>query len=224
MAYRRTDQVVLRLNARRTAILVAARDAAAEGGMAAVQIAPVAERAHVAAGTVYRYFPSKAHLISELIAEVTRNELVAIRDAANAAPGPLSALAAAITTIAVHVLENRRLAWAIIAEPVDVDIAPARLSGRQAIAAEIENRLKAAISGGFVPPQDTVMSAAAIIGALHEGVIGPLSPTDGADDTAQLREAAQTLTLFTLRAVGVLDARARGLVVQTVMPARAKQA
>ena len=217
MAYRRTDQVVHRLAARRTAILVAARDAAAEGGMAAVQIAPVAERAHVAAGTVYRYFPSKAHLISELIAEVTRNEIQAIRDAAGAAPGPLSALAAAITTIAVHVLENRKLAWAIIAEPVDVDIAPARLSGRQAIAAEIEQRLKAAIAGGFVPAQDTVMSAAAIIGALHEGVIGPLSP---ARDGGQLREAAQTLTLFTLRAVGVLDARARGLVVQTVMPAR----
>jgi hypothetical protein len=28
----------------------------------------------------------------------------------------------------------------------------------------------------------------------------------------------QTLTLFALRALGVVDARARGLVVQTVMP------
>jgi hypothetical protein len=63
------------------------------------------------------------------------------------------------------------------------------------------------------------MSAAALIGALHEGVIGPLSP-DSARDDGQLRAAAQTLTLFTLRAVGVLDARARGLVVQTAMPAR----
>jgi AcrR family transcriptional regulator len=70
MVYRRTHQVVKRLAARRSAILAAARDAAAEGGMAAVQIAPVAVRANVAAGTVYRYFPSKAELISELIAEV----------------------------------------------------------------------------------------------------------------------------------------------------------
>ena len=71
MVYRRTHQVVKRLAARRSAILAAARDAAADGGMAAVQIAPVAVRANVAAGTVYRYFPSKAELISELIAEVS---------------------------------------------------------------------------------------------------------------------------------------------------------
>ncbi|MFN5716446.1 MAG: TetR family transcriptional regulator, partial [Bradyrhizobium sp.] len=54
MVYRRTHQVVKRLAARRSAILSAARDAAAAGGMAAVQIAPVAVRANVAAGTVYR--------------------------------------------------------------------------------------------------------------------------------------------------------------------------
>src|SRR5712692_7744793 len=75
MVYRRTHQVVKRLAARRSAILAAARDAAADGGMAAVQIAPVAIRANVAAGTVYRYFPSKADLISELIADVSRDEL-----------------------------------------------------------------------------------------------------------------------------------------------------
>ena len=115
MVYRRTNQVVKRLAARRSAILTAARDAAAEGGMAAVQIAPVAIRANVAAGTVYRYFPSKADLISELIAEVSRDELAAIRRAADAAPGPSSALAAALTTVAVHVLSQRKLAWGILA-------------------------------------------------------------------------------------------------------------
>ena len=122
MVYRRTHQVVKRLAARRSAILAAARDAAADGGMAAVQIAPVAVRANVAAGTVYRYFPSKAELISELIAEVSRDELAAIRRAADAAPGPSSALAAAVTTVAVHVLSQRKLAWGILAEPVDVDV------------------------------------------------------------------------------------------------------
>ena len=99
MVYRRTHQVVKRLAARRSAILAAARDAAAEAGMSAVQIAPVAVRANVAAGTVYRYFPSKADLISERIADVSRDELTAIRRAADAAPGPSSALAAAVSKI-----------------------------------------------------------------------------------------------------------------------------
>src|SRR6201986_5511489 len=120
MVYRRTHQVVKRLAARRSALLAAPRNPASEGGMSAVQIAPIAVRANVAAGTVYRYFPSKAELISELIADVSRDELAAIRRAADAAPGPSSALAAAITTVAVHALSERKLASGIPAEPDDV--------------------------------------------------------------------------------------------------------
>jgi AcrR family transcriptional regulator len=219
MVYRRTQQVVRRLAARRTAILHAARNAAAEGGMSAVQIAPVAQRARVAAGTVYRYFPSKAELISELIAEVSRDEVAAIRRAADAAPGPLSALAAAISTIALHVISDRKLAWGIVAEPVDVDIAQPRLESRRAVAAEIETRLEAAARAGHLPAQDTSLVATAVIGSMHEALVGPLASA-GLDDPAQLRHAVQTLTLFALRAVGVLDARARGLVVQVTLPAR----
>lgn len=219
MVYRRTQQVVKRLAARRQAILAAAREAAAEGGMAAVQIAPVAMRAHVAAGTVYRYFPSKADLIAELIAEVTRVELQAIRRAADAAPGPSSALAAAVTTVAVHVLSHRKLAWGILAEPVDVDVSASRLTSRREIAGELELRIAAAVRVGHLPAQDTALAATALLGALHEALVGPLAPDD-LNDPARMRDAVQTVTLLALRAVGVMDARARGLVVQAVMPAR----
>jgi hypothetical protein len=36
----------------------------------------------------------------------------------------------------------------------------------------------------------------------------------------KLRDAVQNVALFALRAVGVLDARARGLVVQAVLPVK----
>ena len=216
MVYRRTHQVVKRLAARRSAILAAARDAAAEGGMAAVQIAPVAVRASVAAGTVYRYFPSKADLISELIAEVSRDELAAIRRAADAAPGPSSALAAAVTTVAVHTLSQRRLAWGILAEPVDVDVSASRLASRREIAGEMAARIDAAVRAGHLPAQDTALAATALLGALHEALVGPLAP-DNLDDPARMRDAVQTVTLLALRAVGVMDARARGLVVQQTL-------
>jgi AcrR family transcriptional regulator len=217
MAYRRTQAVVKRLAARRSAILAAARATAAESGMAAVQIAPVADRADVAAGTVYRYFPSKSELISELIADVSGDQLDAVRRAADAAPGPLSALAAAITTVAAHILSERKLAWAILAEPIDVDVVPSRLASRRALVAEIASRIDAASRGNHLPQQDAALTAAAIIGALHEALVGPLAPA-GLDDPARVRDAVQTLTLMALRAVGVMDARARGLVVQAGLP------
>src|SRR6202140_1837523 len=100
MPYRRTENVVRRLAARHAAIIAAAREAASEGGMAAVQIAPVAQRAGIAAGTVYRYFPAKTDLVEALLTEIAEREIGAVRAAAAVAPGPLSALAAAIVTFA----------------------------------------------------------------------------------------------------------------------------
>ncbi len=217
MAYRRTANVLRRLNARHDAIVDAARDAASAGGMAAIQIAPVAERAGVAAGTVYRYFPGKIELVGALVESVAEREIEAVRKAADAAPGPLSAVAAALATFGARALRNRKLAWAVIAEPVDTDTDAVRQQYRRDLSAEIETRIRAAIAGGHLPDQDASLAASALVGALLEGLIGPLAP-EGMDDPARAREAVQTLTLFALRGLGVVDARARGLVVQTVLP------
>jgi AcrR family transcriptional regulator len=218
MPYRRTENVVRHLAEREQAILAAATNIAAEGGMGAVQIAAVAARAGIAAGTVYRYFPSKTDLIAELIAAVAARELAAMRDAADAAPGPLSALAAAIATFAVRSLYARRLIWAVTGEPVEPQVNALRLDFRQSLAAELETRIKSAIDSGHLPEQEASVAAPAIMGALMEGLIGPLAPSHDTD-AAGLRAAVQTATLLALRALGVIDARARGLVAQCVLPA-----
>jgi AcrR family transcriptional regulator len=151
------------------------------------------------------------------VESVAEREIAAVRRAADAAPGPLSALAAAIATFAARALRNRKLAWAVIAEPVDTDTDAVRQRYRRALADEIEARIRLAIQGGHLPEQDAGLAAAALVGAQLEGLIGPLVP-EGIDDPARAREAVQTLTLFALRGLGVIDARARGLVVQTVLP------
>ncbi len=216
MAYRRTERVLQRLAARHEAIIAAAQAIAMESGLGAVQIVPVAERAGIAAGTVYRYFPAKTDLVGALIRAVSEREVAAVRRAADAAPGPLSALAAALMTFAARALRQRRLAWAVIAEPVDAAVDALRLAARRGLAAEIEARVRDAIAGGHLPDQDTGLAAAALTGMLLEGLIGPLAP---ASEAGKSREAVQTLTLLALRALGVVDARARGLVVQTALPA-----
>ena len=128
MPYRRTENVARRLAARHAAIIAAARDAASEGGMAAVQIAAVAQRAGIAAGTVYRYFPGKTDLVAALLRKFPSARSAPCARAADVAPGPLSALSAAIMTFAARALRHRRLAYAAIAEPVDAELDAARLS------------------------------------------------------------------------------------------------
>ena len=213
MPYRRTENVNRRLAARHTAIIAAARAAASEGGMAAVQIAPVALKAGIAAGTVYRYFPGKTDLVAALLTEISEREIGALRRAADVAPGPLSALSAAIMTFAARALRQRRLTFAAIAEPVDAELDAARIAFRKGLAAEFASRIAAATAGKHLPEQDPALSAAALVGLLVEGLVGPLAP----NTTGRERDAVQSLTLVALRALGVADARARGLVVQTVV-------
>jgi len=151
MAYRRTERVIQRLNARRDSVVAAARHIAGEDGLDAVQIVPVAARAGIAAGTVYRYFPSKTDLVAALIEGIAAQEAEAIRLAATAAPGPLSALAAAIVTFAARISERQRLAWAVFAQPVDREI--------EGLPARREVRRRLDRGRGLTPPELAVLMA-----------------------------------------------------------------
>ena len=103
---------------------------------------------------------------------------------------------------------------------VDVDVTASRLASRRDISGELAMRIDAAVRAGHLPAQDTALAATALLGALHEALVGPLAPAN-LDDPIKLRDAVQTVTLLALRAVGVMDARARGLVVQATTPAKA---
>ena len=96
---------------------------------------------------------------------------------------------------------------------------PYGFASRREIAGELAARIDAAVRAGHLPAQDTALAATALLGALHESLVGPLAP-DNMEDHGRLRDAVQTVTLLALRAVGVMDARARGLVVQAVLPAK----
>ena len=128
--------------------------------MAAIQIAPVAERAGVAAGTVYRYFPGKIELVGALVESVSEREIEAVRRAADAAPGPLSALAAAIATFGARALARSQ-----------ARLGGDRRAGRhrhrcgapavspRACRPRFEARIRAAIEGGHLPEQDAALAA-----------------------------------------------------------------
>ena len=65
---------------RRKRILDATIALAAEGGFDAVQMRSVAERADVALGTLYRYFPSKIHLLVSALGREFERAEVSLRE------------------------------------------------------------------------------------------------------------------------------------------------
>src|SRR6476646_10114879 len=108
MVYRRTPSVVTRLEDNRARILAAARALVAAGGWRHAHIATVAEKAGVATGTVYRYFPSKAELFAEVLSNVSRRERDVVAAIVDGDGTPAARLRGAVRTFARRALRGRR--------------------------------------------------------------------------------------------------------------------
>ena len=76
-------------------------------------------------------------------------------------------------------LRNPRLAWALIAEPVDPRVDAERIAYRARYAELIAAGLEAGIAAGELPSQDVRLTAAALVGGCGEALVGPLSPAAG---------------------------------------------
>ncbi len=187
----------------RDRLMDAARELIEEGGYGAASVIAVAERAGVAAGTLYRHFASKQELFVEVFRSVCAGEERAMRVAAAAMPEGSSAaqqLETVLATFARRALRNPRLAWALIAEPVDPLVDAERLAYRERYAALIAEGLRAGIEAGELPPQNVALTAAALVGGCGEVLVGPLSPVaQSAPEAAEMIDAVRT---FVRRAVG----------------------
>ncbi|MEV4559784.1 TetR family transcriptional regulator [Kitasatospora sp. NPDC049285] len=99
---------------RRRGILRAATALAARGGYEAVQMREVAESAQVALGTLYRYFPSKVHLLVAVMREQLEQLHEQVRRRPPGGADPAGRVAEALTT-AFHALQREpRLAEAMV--------------------------------------------------------------------------------------------------------------
>jgi len=201
MAYRTTERTEARRAEVRERIVAAALELIAEGGYANAPVAAVADRGGVAVGTVYRHFPSKSDLFAEVFREASQREVDAMRTASKAAAGASAAdrIAAGTESFARRALSSRRLAWALLAEPVDPAIEAERLHFRHSYRDVIAEIVADGIESGELPAQDPEGTAAALVGAIGESMLGPLSPTtNGSDPEA----AIESLVIFCTRAIG----------------------
>lgn len=171
----------------RERLLAAAQELVEDGGYASASVLAVADRAGVAAGTLYRHFPSKAELFAELFRSVCDREAAAMEAEED--------VVSVLMVFAERALRNPRLAWALIAEPVDPLVDAERLAYRRRYAAHLAALLSA--NGDPFPE----LTAAALVGGVGEALIGPLAPTAGGPDATLLAE----LRAFVRRAVGHQD-------------------
>jgi AcrR family transcriptional regulator len=182
----------------RERLLVAARELIEEGGYGAASVVAIAERAGVAAGTLYRHFASKEELFVELFRAVCDREVEAMREAAAEVDGShVDRLVTVLSTFARRALRRPRLAWALLAEPVDPLVDAERLAYRERYAALTAQSLREAIADNEIPEQNVELTAAALVGGCGEALVGPLSAASPSRE-----EIVDSLGTLVRRAVG----------------------
>lgn len=194
MAYRPTPRTEARRAEVRDRIVRAALDLIRQGGYRKASVAAVASGADVATGTVYRHFPSKAELFAEVFRVASQHEVDAVSQAM-ALPAPVGdRIAAGVETFARRALRGRRLAWALLAEPVDPAVEAERLVFRRAYAQVFSSSLREGVLDGSLPPQDPDLVAVALVGAIGEVLTQPHSADEDALVASLVRFCLRSIT------------------------------
>ena len=186
----------------RERLVDAARQLLEEGGYVAASVQAVADRAGVSAGALYRHFASKAELFVEVFRDAAKRDLAAVDEAA-AAGSCVERLEAAVAAHARRALRHRRLAWALVYEPVDPLVDAERLVERRKYCRHMAGLLRQAVAAKEIPEQDVELSAACVVGAIAESLVGPLSPVAGR--VASEADIVAGLVRFCRRSVGAPD-------------------
>ncbi|MGH3863209.1 TetR/AcrR family transcriptional regulator [Actinokineospora sp.] len=180
MAYRKTEAVLKKQAMTRERIVRAATELVVEEGYAGCSMAGVARRAEVATGSIYQFFPSKGELFAEVFRTAVSREVVAASEAGaeKLASSARASILAAAETFCTRAMRAPKLAYALMAEPVDPLVEAERLVFHRSFSDILATAIDAAIAAGEIPGQDAGITAAGIVGAISDVLVLPLSRGD----------------------------------------------
>ena len=153
--------------ANRAAILSAAREVFADIGFGAASVRDIIRRTDLASGTFYNYFPDKESILVEILDETAGVIRARVRAARREA-----------TTLEDFVRSGYRAYFSYLAQdPLTLELLRRNAGTIRAMfdepsvgagTEELRDDLEAGITAGIVPPHDTRLMAAAMIGAGFE--------------------------------------------------------
>ncbi|MYW68795.1 TetR family transcriptional regulator [Streptomyces sp. SID8379] len=199
MAYRKTPAEIRRLEAAREHLIACATSVVAEVGWSQASVTAVADSAGIAAGSVYQHFPSKAALAVEVFRRAAGREVEVLGEVLQGPGDPVERLTRGVDVFARRALENRGLAYALLAAPAEPAVGAERLDFRRRYRALFAEVVREGMASGQLPPQNGEITAAALTGAVGEVLAYPLgaAPAETATD-----ELITELTATVLRCAG----------------------
>lgn len=204
MPYRPTEKTEARKKAQYNLLLTTALSLVATEGFQNLTIALLAEQAQVAIGTVYKYFDSKAELCAAVFRCATEKEVFNVQQAAFPETKDLNCeqrLTNAIQVFSKRAIEGYRLAYALIAEPVEEMVQKERLKYREAYGEIFEALIQEAMDKNEFCQQDPQVSASALVGTLAETILGSIGKQISEAKEIDQQKLIEQIQGFCLRAV-----------------------
>ncbi|MGW6393911.1 TetR/AcrR family transcriptional regulator [Streptomyces sp. NPDC055103] len=198
MAYRKTPAETRRLEDVRDRLVARATEVVAEVGWARASVTTVADAAGIAAGSVYQHFPSKGALAVEVFRRASGREVEVLGTVLRGDGDPVERLALGVEAFARRALENRGLAYALLAAPAEPAVGAERLAYRLRYRALFTETIEQGMAAGLLPAQDGRVTAAALTGAIGEVLVDPL----GTPDEGGTEELLVELVAMALRCAG----------------------
>jgi len=160
MAYRKTEKVLAQLEAKRNSLIASAIDVIEKVGLDGLTTDLVCERAGVAAGLLYRYFPDKTELLAAVAIHLLNRDISAIRDAVEGNRKQSDALEIGLRTLIERAVSN----YSIVSEASKL---PLYREG-------LKRELRSLIQGAGVTGRPFIFDSLAL-GAILEtaGSLGP---------------------------------------------------
>ncbi|MEU8244421.1 TetR/AcrR family transcriptional regulator [Actinoplanes missouriensis] len=185
MAYRQTALTRKNASDKRDSLLRAARTVVSTGGFAAATVAAIAAEGQASVGSVYSYFDGRDRLLAEVFRSAAGHELDVVRQAAADHGQPATErLGALIRVFSGRALQGRRMAWALLFEPVSPAVEEERLIYRRAYTEIVEQIVRDGLNRGEFVAEDPVLAASAVMGAISEALVGSLRPSPDPVDPA----------------------------------------
>lgn len=176
MAYRKTPAVQGRLDAAREHLVERATAVVADVGWANASVTTVAAAAGMSVGSVYQHFASKGALAVEVFRRASGREAGVVGEVlAHGTGDPVRRLALGVSVFARRALENRGLAYALLAAPAEPAVGRERLEFRRRYRALFAAVVREGVTAGLLPAQDADVTAAALTGAIGEVLVDPLA-------------------------------------------------
>ena len=153
--------------ANREAILAAAREVFSDIGYGAASVRDIVRRTDLASGTFYNYFPDKESVLRALVDEIAIEARARVR-AARAAAGTLEAFVADGYRAYFEFLARDPSTVALMRRNAGTIRALFDEPALGAGITELRADLEAGVAAGALPPHDTELMAAAMVGSAVE--------------------------------------------------------